>query len=174
MRQLYRPDAGAGGVTLVRKLLRSESGTGMVEFALILPLLSLLLIGLIETGRYAAFSVRVSNAARAGAQFASIRPSVTAYDRPGIVNAACADAGFTCADSSTTNAMTVVTNVNCQYTDGSADATCALPAKGSGVQRKMYVSVTTSATFTPIMQYPLLPSSVPMSASTTVEVDQGQ
>lgn len=158
----------------MRRLLRNESGTGMVEFALVLPLLSLLLIGLIETGRYAAFSVRVSNAARAGAQFASIRPSVTAYDTSGIVNAACNDAGLTCSDSYASNKMTVVTSVTCQYTDGSSDPTCALPAKNSGLQRKMYVNVTTSASFTPIIQYPLLPSSVPMSAATTVEVDQGQ
>jgi Flp pilus assembly protein TadG len=146
----------------------------MVEFALILPVLAFLLIGLVEVGRYASFSVRVSNAARAGAEFAAIRPSVTAYDSGDITNAACADAGLTCTASATENAMQVTSSVTCTYSDGTADSTCALPAKNSGLQRKMYVNVSVRASFTPLIRYPLLPSSVPMSAATTVQVDQGQ
>jgi Flp pilus assembly protein TadG len=146
----------------------------MVEFALVLPMMALLLVGVIETGRYTAFSLRVSNAARAGAVFASLRPSVTAYDSSDIANAACADSGLTCSSRSASNAITVTSNVYCTYSDGTSDPTCALPAKNSGLQRKMYVHVATSASFTPLLHYPLLPSSVPMSAATDVEVDQGQ
>lgn len=156
------------------KVLRSNDGTSMVEFALLMPVIAFMLLGLIETGRYTALSVRVSNAARAGAEFASIRPSVTAYDGSDIVNAACADSGLSCTSSPSQNAMSVTSNVTCTFSDGSADPTCSLPAQGSGLQRKMYVHVTTTASFTPLIQYPLLPASVPMSAATTVEVDQGR
>lgn len=146
----------------------------MVEFALVLPMLALLVVGVVETGRFTAFSLRVSNAARAGAVFASIRPSVTAYDSSDIENAACADSGFTCSSTASSNTVTVTSNVYCTYSDGTADPSCALPAQGSGLQRKMFVHVATSASFTPLVHYPLLPSSVPMSAATDVEVDQGK
>ena len=100
------------------KALRCESGTAMVEFALLLPVLAFMLIGLVEVGRYASFSVRVSNAARAESEFAAIRPSVTAYDSSDITSAACTDAGLTCTASATQNAMQVTSSVTCTYSDG--------------------------------------------------------
>src|SRR5690242_5212544 len=49
----------------------SQAGLAMVEFAIALPLLMIILIGLIETGRFMYFSVLVGNAAHAGAQYGS-------------------------------------------------------------------------------------------------------
>lgn len=156
------------------KLLRSENGTGLVEFAIALPLLAMLVVGVVETGRYAAFSVRVSNASRAGAQFAQSQGQRTAYDTTDIVNAACADAGFTCASRARSNAMVVNATTFCQWSDGTADPSCGLPAKGSGLQRLTYEQVTATATFTPLLDYPIFPNAVPVSATTIMQVDQGQ
>jgi len=156
------------------KLVRCENGTGLVEFAIVLPLLVTLVIGIIETGRFAAFSVRVSNAARAGAQFAQSQGQRTAYDTADIASAACADAGFTCSSSARSNVMVVTATTICTFSDGSSDPSCDLPAEGSGLQRLTYEQVTASATFTPLLNYPLFPNSVPISATTTMQVDQGQ
>jgi Flp pilus assembly protein TadG len=49
-----------------------ERGAALVEFALILPLLMLVLIGVIEMGRVAYFSIEVANAAHAGAQYGAL------------------------------------------------------------------------------------------------------
>lgn len=49
-----------------------ERGGALVEFALILPLLILVLIGLVELGRLAYFTIEVTNAAHAGAQYGAL------------------------------------------------------------------------------------------------------
>jgi len=53
----------------VRRRVDCQSGQSLMEFAIILPLLLLLLVGVIEIGRYAYASILVGNAARAGAAF---------------------------------------------------------------------------------------------------------
>ena len=155
------------------KMLRCDKGTGFIEFAITLPLLVTLVVGLIEVGRYTAFSVRVSNAAHAGAQFAQSQGERTAYDSTDIFNAACQDSGFTCASTASNNVMVISSTVVCKFSDGTADASCALPTS-STVQRLMYSQVTTSATFTPLLNYPLFGNNVPVSATTVMQVDQGQ
>jgi len=50
-------------------ILRSESGQSLVELAILVPLLVLLLMGVIELGRYAQIAILVGNAARAGAAY---------------------------------------------------------------------------------------------------------
>jgi Flp pilus assembly protein TadG len=52
-----------------RRLFRAESGTSLVEFAILAPVIIFLLIGVIEIGRFAFFSILAANAARAGAQY---------------------------------------------------------------------------------------------------------
>jgi len=51
------------------RLVRSQAGQALVELAFILPILVLLLVGVIEIGRYAYIAILVGNAARAGAAF---------------------------------------------------------------------------------------------------------
>src|ERR1700730_8362816 len=48
-----------------RALLRSERGQSLVELALLTPLLLILIIGVVEMGRYASLGILVGNAARA-------------------------------------------------------------------------------------------------------------
>jgi len=140
-------------------------------------MLVLLLIGLIEVGRFTALSIRLGNAARAGAQFAvSSGNSTTAYDSPDIANAACNDSGFSCTTSTpkpgTTAApdtMLVTSGVNCTYSDGTSSSSCVLKP---GVQRNMFVHVSTSGTFKPLLKYPVMPNSLPMSLTATMEYAQ--
>src|SRR3984885_15780075 len=64
-----------------------ERGQSLVELAFVVPLLLLLLIGIIEIGRFAFYSIVVSNAARAGAQYGA-QSLATAADTAGIATAA--------------------------------------------------------------------------------------
>jgi hypothetical protein len=50
---------------------KKQSAQGMVEFALVLPLLLLIMLGLMELGRMLAFYVAVASAAREGARYGS-------------------------------------------------------------------------------------------------------
>ena len=67
--------------------LRSQAGQALVELAFIIPILVLLLMGVIEIGRYLYIGILVGNAARAGAAYGS-QNLVAAGDTTGINNAA--------------------------------------------------------------------------------------
>ena len=62
----------SGPVPLFRKLLRSQSGTQTVEFAMVLPLLLLLIFGMIDFGRGYFSWLIITNGAREGARAASV------------------------------------------------------------------------------------------------------
>lgn len=53
---------------MARKRWRSESGTAAVEFAIVLPVLLLILVGILEWGRYFVVRESVVHAAREGAR----------------------------------------------------------------------------------------------------------
>lgn len=59
---------------LMVKSLRRENGQTLVEFALIAPILFLLLLGIMELGRVIFAYNTISNAAREGARYGIIRP----------------------------------------------------------------------------------------------------
>jgi Flp pilus assembly protein TadG len=54
--------------------LARRRGAAAVEFAIILPLLILLVLGCVDFGRFAYTFIAVTNAARAGAEYASTTP----------------------------------------------------------------------------------------------------
>jgi Flp pilus assembly protein TadG len=117
-----------------------------MEMALILPLLCLLILGIIEIGRYAEFSITVANAARAGVQYGS-QNLATASDTTGIQNAATRDAVMT--------PPLVVTPTLLCYCSGqlqSCDTVCATPNI-----EVIYLKVTTTGTYTPLFKYPGVP-----------------
>lgn len=59
----------------MRELLGSSRGTTMVEFALIVPVLLLLLVGILDLGRALNAYVTMSNASREGARYAMLHPT---------------------------------------------------------------------------------------------------
>src|ERR1700680_4751475 len=68
-------------------ILLSPSGQSLLEVALLTPMLLALLLGAIELGRYAYFSILVGNAARAGAAYGA-QNLVLSVDLTGIQTAA--------------------------------------------------------------------------------------
>ena len=61
-------------VTLPRAVTSAE-GIALVEFALILPILILLLVGILDTGRAVNAYVTISNASREGARYVALNPT---------------------------------------------------------------------------------------------------
>ena len=66
---------------------RGQRGQSLLEVAFVVPVLLLLMVGLIEIGRFAYYSVLVSNAAHAGAQYGA-QSLITSGDVNGIRQAA--------------------------------------------------------------------------------------
>lgn len=157
----------------LRALRRSEGGVALVELAVVLPFLAFLLIGVIETGRYMAFGIQLGNAAHAGAQYAA-ENETTAYQASDIASSACGDSGFSCTTTTPKpghtagpDTMFIDSSVSCSYSDGTSDSNCP---KKSGVQRNMFVQVSTSGRFETLLHFPYLPASVPMAATATMQV----
>jgi hypothetical protein len=148
-------------------------------------------MGVIEMGRWATFNVTVANAARAGAAYGT-QEAWTPGDFAGIQSAVCTDAQNTNCPTpapSAQNALTVAApfvdaSGNPQFwycttasavgatpdPSASPDPTCATPA--ADVQQNMWVEVTVSGTFTPLFNFPGLPSQLPVSSTAIVQVKQ--
>ena len=135
----------------------ADEGTSLVEFALIAPFLVLLLIGLVEGGRYTAFAIQVSNAARAGAAYGA-RDGYSS-DIVGMQNAATNDGQLSQITATATN--------SCTCADGTASDCSQTSCSASHVI--VYVHVKTSGTFNSLFDYPGIGSSVPISDTATMQ-----
>lgn len=131
-----------------RDLHRDEDGAAMVEFAVFFPVFILLLVGLIEIGRFANFSIVVADAARAGVQYGA-QNIITAADNAGMTSMALAD-GQNISGLTVTNA-----GHYCGCSDGSA-STC-LASDCALSHRILWVTVTTQGQFPALLGFPGLP-----------------
>ena len=124
----------------LRRLFRAESGQALTELGLILPALTLVLIGAVELARVAYVAIEVSNAAHAGAQYGA-QSIIYASDSTGIQNAAANDAANVTL-ASTTPTLTYTCS------DGSTPSGSPLACAGSA-QVEGVLTVVTKANFDP-------------------------
>jgi Flp pilus assembly protein TadG len=157
-------------------ILLSPSGQSLLEVALLTPILLALLLGVIELGRYAYFSILVGNAARAGAAYGA-QNLVVSVDIPGIQTAA--DNDFQNNGQITSNLL-VIPSTSCgcdsngSVTPASSCSTAADPTAGTCTSGHwvVMVSVTASGTINPLFNYPGIPKSLTVSNTATLRVAQ--
>jgi Flp pilus assembly protein TadG len=158
-----------------------QCGQSLLEMALMLPFLLLLTLGVIEIGRFAYIDILVGNAARAGAAWGA-EDHGHAGDSTGIANAVNHDfQNFNGQTLSVTSAPLCSCDSggslspNPPYTSfcyAPPDGTNTTAGKCSGGGRwAVLVTVTASGTFTPLFNYPGIPSSIALSSTATVPVD---
>ena len=141
---------------------RAAGGQSAVELALSIPLLLVLLLAAVELGRIFYVQISVSNAARAGVQYGA-QSITTASDNNGMQGAALADAP-------NITGLTATGSHYCACANGSS-STC-LATDCSGSRRLLYVQVTTSAPYTPMMSYPGLPGAMTLNGKAVMRVPQ--
>ena len=125
--------------------LSGADGNVAVEFGLFLPVVMLTLLAAVELGRYGTEMNRVTNAARAGMQYA-IQGQGYAKATDWIIDAVREDAG------DTTNHLTVSSQWFCRCSDGTTpDCNDDCP---DGSYAPMYVEISVSETFDAL--FPLL------------------
>ena len=141
---------------------RSESGSSLVEFALLAPVMLFMLIGMIEIGRFAYFSILAANAARAGAQYGA-QNLTTARDNPGIVNAVMKDGQ---------NLSNWSSGITAQPLCSTSGGTLQACAQGSAPPPNTvyYVKVQVTGTFSSLLHYPGIPSQLPVSGLAVMRV----
>ena len=139
---------------MARRTRRSETGSALMELALVVPLLMLTLVGTFDMGRFFFDTIEVNNAACAGAEYGA-RISSNSTDQSGMQQAALNDAANVpsmtavadrrvCTDSSGSP-------TNCQTC---ASGSCAQPAPIS-----IFVDVRTQATIRMLIPWPGLTNS---------------
>jgi Flp pilus assembly protein TadG len=131
-----------------RSLTRSDSGSALAEIALVLPMLVLVLLGLIEVGRFGNYTILVGNAARAGVQYGA-QNTVTAADITGMQNSAK-------SDGQNLTGLNATATTFCKCADGSASTCLATDCPTN--HRIIYVQVVTSATVQSLTNSLVLPA----------------
>jgi Flp pilus assembly protein TadG len=175
----------------IRRMMRAgvepERGSSLVEFALVLPLLCLMLLGTIDLGRLAYVGIETASAARAGAQYGALN-STTSSDIVGMQNAAMADAADLPSSSgggnnppkesgsdgaSSASGIAATATYWCQCSDGSQiTSLCTSPPSCAGAHPVTYVQVSTQASYKPWFPYPGLPSTLNLSGKAVMRAGQ--
>ena len=70
MRDLSEP-----AIVTLQRMAASSEGVALVEFALVVPILLILLVGILDTGRAVNAYVTISNASREGARYVALNPT---------------------------------------------------------------------------------------------------
>jgi Flp pilus assembly protein TadG len=149
---------------------RSQSGQSLVELALLTPLLLLMIIGIVEMGRYTYIAILVGNAARTGASWGA-QTHITAANQAGII--AAADNDFKNNGLKTSN-LQVTSSYSCGCDNGgtitvlSCATTCAIGAGNEVVSLK----VTAAGTFNSLFNYPGIPKSLKLTSTATQRIGE--
>jgi Flp pilus assembly protein TadG len=148
--------------TRVQALISGQRGTSIVETALVLPFLILLLAGAFDFGEAYYAATEVASAAEAGAQYGL--QNVT--NLTGMQTAAKLDA------ANVPNLQAVAT-YGCECSDGSSPvASCTSSPTTCTYNIVNYVQVVTTATYKPVINYPGLPTSIPLSSTAKLRAGQ--
>ena len=155
-----------------RDICHPQSGQSLVEVALMLPFLLLLLLGVIEIGRFLYIGILIGNAARAGASY-GVQSLVKSVDTVGIQNAA--DNDFQNNGQNVGN-LTVTSSVSCGCDSSGTVTAAACTGTGAGTcaagQWAVTVTVTASGTFNSLFSYPGIPTSISISRTSVIRVNQ--
>ena len=160
-RSLQSPRRRARGLG---SLIRDRRGNVSIEMAFLVTFLLVLVMGAYDFGRLAMEQSGVTQAARAGAQFA-VLDQANAADSAGMIQAARDEA------EDPTLQVNPISFCRCPGTTAK-DLTCATAICADGQYAPLYVEVTVTDTLDMLFDYPGLPepSSYTMTSTSTMRV----
>ncbi|WP_348262791.1 TadE/TadG family type IV pilus assembly protein [Telmatobacter sp. DSM 110680] len=159
----------------LKKWRGHDSGGALVEFALTMPVLTLLLAGSVELARIAYTSIEITNASRAAAQYGAQNSTTAAdYDNSSAQNGGIQKAAA--IEASGLNGVTTTvlisgmcsSGASCTGTSNAAGPTCKNTdcQTNSGDHIETILNVTSSITFSPGIQIKALPTTFTLSHTT--------
>jgi Flp pilus assembly protein TadG len=132
----------------------AQRGSSLIELACFVTVMFVPILFLsVDFGRAYYMNIEVTNAARAGAQYAVSNPSANVTNIQYVAT----------KDALDVSGMTAVAVTGCMCSDGSSPQTpCSTttPPTCLGTRLVNYVQVNTQVTYTPIFPYPWLPSTI--------------
>ena len=133
------------------------------------PLVLLLLLGAVELGRYAYFSILVGNAARAGVAYGAQNVYTAAPTNDTAITAAvCND-----YNGQNTCSLSVSKNYLCQCDNGgtiSSAINCDTGSCPSGQQKVVALQVTAQGTYQPLFRYTRI-NAITVSSTATLRIE---
>ena len=163
---------------MLRHRMTPDNGQAFIELALVLPVFTILLVGIAEFGRLGFASIEINNAARAGVAYAA-QTNTTASDNGssgGIVTAAKQDAAdfvasslqvtptYACYCESSTGTMASL--ASCAPANANL-TTCASPSRIA-----VFVQVNTSSPVATLFHFPGVASTLTLRGQATMRVQQ--
>jgi|SRR5579862_2821831 len=158
IRDAARQPAGPRSLAFIRMFRRADRGAALMEFALLLPTLLLMGVGVVEVGRAIYYTIEVNNGATAGVQY-GVQTWVTALDTLGMQNASRSEASLSSMTSTATYGCTCDTGSGTSCTYPVPITTSCYTISCTGGQIVMCDQVTTQARITPLFAFPGLPTS---------------
>jgi Flp pilus assembly protein TadG len=123
-----------------RRLAADRRGNLMIEFALALPILFLLLVGLLDLGRFSLQKSAMLQGAREGAQYGIMAPTESSNINTTAQNAT----GLT--------GVTASNNVFCECSSAAGTAVACTTTCSGGATLKKYITVTTTGNFSSVLR----------------------
>ncbi|HZP75476.1 MAG TPA: TadE/TadG family type IV pilus assembly protein [Pseudolabrys sp.] len=143
------------------RLFRNRGGATAIEFAVVGPILALLLICSVDLGLGIYRKMQVQNAAQIGTQYAAIN----GFDQTAIAGAIASATSY----SEIVASPPPTKFCGCPSNAGVTAADCGAVCE-SGQAPGTYVIASTRATYKPILQYPMLPDSFTLIGRSTVRI----
>jgi Flp pilus assembly protein TadG len=142
-------------------LLVARDGNAAVEFSVAAPILAIMFVPMIDIGMAVYQKMQVQDAAQAGAQYAMAHGWNSSAIQSAITSATALSVSASPAPSK-----------SCGCPDGSSvsAATCGSTCS-DGQNAGTYVTVGAQATYTPLLPYPAMGSSVTLSAQATARIE---
>jgi len=133
---------------IMRRFFRCERGIAAIEFAMIVPMLTMILIGVVDYGMFINQKMKLQDLARTATQYVVQGGSDTnvmadVFQTSDFYNAAAAEG----------QVITVTTETLCECANG-ASVSCSGICTGSGNYVRHFYSATVSSTYKPIFIYP--------------------
>jgi len=137
-----------------------KQGIAAIEFAIIVPILALLLLCTVDIGMGFYRKMEVQTAAQAGAEYAAVHGYSVSSISSAITNT---------ASYSINASPSPAQFCGCASTSGVTTATCSSTCP-DGTVAGTYVTASASATYNTILQYPMLPTTFTLQAQSTVRI----
>jgi len=139
------------------RLTTTEQGSSLVEVAVVLPMLLLILIGVVDLGRYFYLANEVAGAAHSGAMYGSQHAS----DTTNMVNAAKLDAP---------NVSGLVVNATwgCKCSDGTNPSVSCTATPSCSTNVVYYSTVKATANYSALFPWQGIPSPLTLTSSVTM------
>jgi Flp pilus assembly protein TadG len=145
-----------------RRLVRDQHGAISIEWALIVPILTLAMMGAIDVGAAAIHRMQMANALRSGLQYASVRKPVSG-DMSGVEDAVRQSAP---PDELSTREITAT--YYCECPDNTT-ASCTIGCPSGTTVR--YVRITMTEKYKPFLRLvPVLPEVMDMSIEGNIRI----